>query len=287
MNEIYLQLRNEARKLVSQLALPEFCCQFANEISFSRQMLHSDPLLIRLKEDINPVLDDDFGHGMLHSDLVSIDAGAIIQVERGCRADKTGMIQSKSVRKEMRLVQMAGLLHDIKRKEPEHAIEGGKFARRFLSSGNYLLSSREIESIAQAIEAHEAFKQDQPERNKNNQDASPSSPHETAFSPFRPTKTSLKPTLISNALYDADKFRWGPDNFTHTVWDMVMFANVPLKEFVKRYPNGLNALQKIKQTFRTPTGKRFGPNFIDIGITVGNQLFEIIEQKYPDCFPAK
>ena len=247
-------------------------------------MLHSDPRLIRLKREINPILDDDFGHGMLHSDLVSVDAGAIIQVEHGCRPDKTGMIQSESVKKEMRMVQMAGLLHDIKRKEPEHAIKGGKFARTFLSSGGYYLSSKEIESIAQAIEAHEAFIQQKRENNAPKKGAFPShASHPTALSDASPEQ----PTLISNALYDADKFRWGPDNFTHTVWEMVMFTNVPLKEFVKRYPNGLNSLQKIKQTFRTSTGKRFGPNFIDIGITVGNQLFEIIEQKYPDYFPTK
>lgn len=277
MNEIYRQLRKESRAIIAGMPLPEFCRQFVKEITFSRQMLHSDPLLVRLKRDINPILDDDFGHGMHHSDLVCVDAGAIIQVEYGCRSNIE--IEWETVQKKMRMVQVAGLLHDIKRKESEHALKGGNFARSFLLNGHYPLSPGEIEIIAVAIEEHEAFQKEKQE--KKNDDAH-------SFSDAGKPSSSIQahPTLISNALYDADKFRWGPDNFTHTVWDMVIFGNVPLGEFVKRYPNGIKALHRIKSTFRTATGKRFGPNFIDLGIAVGNRLFQIIRQKYPECFPS-
>jgi hypothetical protein len=31
---------------------------------------------------------------------------------------------------------------------------------------------------------------------------------------------------------------------------------------------------RIKETFRTPTGKRFGPEFIDQGTTIGNAIYD-------------
>ena len=75
--------------------------------------------------------------------------------------------------------------------------------------------------------------------------------------------------MLSDCLYDADKFRWGPDNFTHTIWDMVGFINPPLKTFVSHYPKGMALLKKIRGTFRSRTGRRYGPQFIDVGIAIG------------------
>jgi len=35
--------------------------------------------------------------------------------------------------------------------------------------------------------------------------------------------------LVSDALYDADKFRWGPENFTTTLWTIVTANDTPPK----------------------------------------------------------
>ncbi len=261
MNEIYLQLREESRRIISTLPGPKFCRIFFREITYSRQMLYSDPLLIRIKKEINPIVEDDFGHGMRHSDLVCVDAGAIIQIEMGNKPGQS-MFQPCKIRKKILLVQVAGLLHDVKRKQKKHAEKGAEFAKTFLSTGGYPFSAKEINTISIAIKEHEAFSKSKKATRGSSESAS----------------------LISNALYDADKFRWGADNFTHTVWDMVTFLDLPAREFIRRYPDGMATLAKIKSTFRTKPGQSYGPDFINIGIEAGNRLFKIIKQKFPGIF---
>src|SRR4030042_2479828 len=56
---------------------------------------------------------DNIGHGLSHSELVALDAGAIVAVEmREAGPEATDAIIA---------VQTAGLLHDIRRKESNHA----------------------------------------------------------------------------------------------------------------------------------------------------------------------
>jgi len=118
-----------------------------------------------------------------------------------------------------------------------------------------LLSSDEIEDICIAIRNHEAFR-------------------DTV------TVDSREGALISDCLYDADKFRWGPDNFTDTLWDMVDFKRPSLSDFLRRYPSGMESLVLIKSTFRTATGKKYGPQFIDHGITIGDELLRVITTEF-------
>ncbi|MBF0117920.1 MAG: hypothetical protein HQK79_03740, partial [Desulfobacterales bacterium] len=89
---------------------------------------------------------------------------------------------------------------------------------------------------------------------------------------------TLNGTILSDCLYDADKFRWGPDNFTDTVWEMLSYFKTPISKFIELYPKGRESLLKIKDTFRTKTGKEYGPQFIDIGIGIGQELCNIIKK---------
>ena len=257
--DIYLKLRKQARSIVATLPSPLFYQRFKNEIASSKHMLKYHPELNAIKKKISPLVDNDFGHGAHHSKLVSVDAGAIIQVELGdqlTNASKAYPIIS-SVKHQMLLVQAAGLLHDIKRKEQNHSEKGAIFSRKILNSDDFSFTDKEIDIISTAIREHEAFTE------------TGSVKHGTG-------------SLISDALYDADKFRWGVDNFTDTVWDMVIFADVPIKTFIKRYPGGMAKLEQIKGTFRTKTGKKYGPDFIDQGIKTGKLLFSIIEKQFAD-----
>ena len=258
--DIYLKLRKQARSIVATLPSPLFYQIFKNEIASSRRMLEYHPQLTAIKKKISPLIDDDFGHGAQHSKLVSVDAGAIIQVELGTQLTNSSDTSSPiigSVKHQMLLVQTAGLLHDIKRKEENHSEKGARFSKKILNSNDFSFTDKEIDIICTAIREHEAFT-----------DAG-SIKHGTG-------------SLISDALYDADKFRWGPDNFTDTVWEMVIFADMPIKTFIKRYPGGMAKLEQIKGTFRTKTGKKYGPNFIDQGIKTGKLLFNIIEKQFAD-----
>ncbi|MDY0222344.1 MAG: hypothetical protein RBR67_14510 [Desulfobacterium sp.] len=273
MKATYSELRNTARKIVAALPQPAFYTLFQEEIARSKRLFYSHHLLKELKDQIAPLIDDDFGHGMLHSELVAIDGGAIVQIEMGLDPGTPEMVRT------MVLVQVAGLLHDIRRKEKSHAQKGAAVAEKLLLTGGYGLTQREIKVVCNAIDNHEAF-QAKPQ---------PSPLPESLASPWA-LGTATTPEyqaiaqLVSDALYDADKFRWGPDNFTHTVWDMVMFANIPLSEFLRRFPAGMQGLAQIKNTFRTETGKTHGPGFIDLGLETGKRLLAQLKADHLELF---
>lgn len=250
MNDVYREIREVARKIVARYPQPDFYLDHPSEVSTSERFYRTEDTIVRLKKDLAQSLADDFGHGMGHVEKVAIDAGTLVIIESRQFGYSEHLIQ-----RNLLLAQCAGLLHDICRKEKSHAIKGAEAAGRILQS--YPLTADEITHICAAIRNHEAF-----------------------------THLERLPTLqgriLSNCLYDADKFRWGPDNFTHTVWDMVGFFNPPLKTFISRYPKGMALLKKIRDTFRSSTGKRYGPQFIDMGIAIGDELFqEILAQFVP------
>lgn len=280
MKPTYTELRNTARKIVATLPKPVFCTLFQDEIARSKDLFYTHPLLVKLKNQITPMLENDFGHGMLHSKLVCIDAGAIVQIEMGLSPGAPKMLRA------MVLVQTAGLLHDIKRKEKNHAQKGALFAKALLP-GKYDLTEKEIKIVCNAIGNHEAFQE------KKNILTDPALVVPRQTSTFSASSSSVShqsvshqsvSQLISDALYDADKFRWGPDNFTHTVWDMVIFAKIPLADFLQRFPRGMEKLAQIQKTFRTETGKVYGPGFIDLGIRAGEGLVEQLRKHHSELF---
>lgn len=152
---------------------------------------------------------------------------------------------------------MAGVLHDISRSQPDHARLGSIEAGRILEerSEAFSIEQDEREMIVQAISNHEAF---QPAQKLERPDAQ----------------------LLSDALYDADKFRWGPENFTRTLWDILESRGGPVNipALFKRLPRGLEGIERIRGSFRTGTGKAYGPDFIDRGLEIGRRLYELWEQ---------
>ena len=244
MEAVYLEIREIARKIVARYPEPDFYLDHRSEAGTSNRFFRTDASIVRLKQDLAESLDDDFGHGMGHVEKVAIDAGTLVIVE----SRRAGHTESL-VRRNLLLAQCAGLLHDICRKESSHAIKGAETAGRILRS--YPLIPEEVTHVCTAIRNHEAF----------------------AYLERLPAQQGR---IISNCLYDADKFRWGPDNFEHTIWDMVGFLNPPLQTFIARYPRGMALLKKIRDTFRSRTGKQYGPQFIDMGIAIGDELFQVI-----------
>jgi len=241
-------IRKRARQIALRFPLPDFYKDFAWANDLSGQFFKTDPVIAKLHAYVAEHLEDDFGHGLKHAEKVTLDAGALIFIE--CR--HIGHSDDFTEQR-VRVVQCAGLLHDIKRKEKDHAIKGSEYAGEILK--DYSFSADEAEDICQAIRNHEAFK--------------------------KLLKISTaEGVLVSDSLYDADKFRWGPDNFTDTVWDMVSFSQISLSKFIRLYPKGMESLEKIKTTFRTRTGKKYGPQFIDIGLAIGEELYEVIKTEF-------
>jgi hypothetical protein len=86
--------------------------------------------------------------------------------------------------------------------------------------------------------------------------------------------------VISDALYDADKFRWGPDNFTITLWQMLRFSQASIVRLIRRFPKGMRGISDIKDTFRTDPGRTYGPEFIDLGLRIGEKIYEFLQERF-------
>ncbi len=248
MQSIYRDIQQKALEIASGFPLPEFYREQQPACDISRGFFETDAVVSKLKLFVADHIENDFGHGMSHVRKVTIDAGALILIEGQNRG-----YSRETIDRRVLIVQCAGLLHDIRRKHKNHAIEGSKFAEELLRS--YPLTPDEVNDIRLSIRNHEAFKEveimDSPEGN-----------------------------LVSDCLYDADKFRWGPDNFTETVWDMLAFSETAIDRFVDRYPMSVEGLSRIKSTFRTPTGKKYGPQFIDLGISIGQVIYVWLKKNY-------
>ncbi len=248
MQPIYHQIRQRARQIILRHPTPDFYHDHSQAYEASKQFFDSNRVIKKLLSLLAETLEDDFGHGLMHAVKVSHDAGTLMVIE----AQKSGHAQDPLSRL-VCLVQTAGLLHDTKRKKKDHSSHAAAHAKKLLKK--YPFAAEEIDSITAAIQNHEAF--------KNPVDAN-----------------SPAAELISNCLYDADKFRWGPDNFHDTLWDMVSYFNPPLATFIGGYPRGMEKLKKIKTTFRTTTGQKYGPQFIDLGLAIGEELLGVIKSEF-------
>ncbi|MEW6260852.1 MAG: hypothetical protein AB1547_13245 [Thermodesulfobacteriota bacterium] len=247
-SSIYRDIQKQARRIVACSPTPSFYRVHASEWECSCQFLNNDPAVRLVLDFVVRQLENDFGHGFLHARKVAIDAGTLAIVE-----SRHHGVHPSEIATILRNAQIAGLLHDIKRKERHHAIAGSNYAEQVMQAFGFMPEA--IATVSLAIRNHEAFQ-----------------------------KPALIDTeegrLVSDCLYDADKFRWGPDNFEDTLWDMLDHLDPPFPEFLRRYPSGMEFLARIKTTFRTETGRRFGPEFIDIGLAIGEVIYRMIEQEY-------
>lgn len=248
MENIYARIRQRACQIVANLPPPDFYQDHSLAKRLSRQSFETHPVTVELRAFVARRLEEDFGHGLVHAEKVALDAGTLMIIEGELARHSENYTNRRVI-----VVQCAGLLHDIKRKQKNHAVQGAAYAKEKLEE--YPLDPEEIEDISQAILNHEAFKST------------------VAIKTF-------EGMLVSDCLYDADKFRWGPDNFTDTLWSMVTFSKIPASKFMDRYHQGIEKIAKIKETFRTETGKKYGPQFIDLGLTAGEELLQVINTEF-------
>lgn len=238
MKKILVQMKKEALAMARELPTPTFYREFAPEISMARELFFEHPLMNRLQEDALPFLYDDYGHGIQHAKKVAIDASALVLVE-------TTDLPPERVRRLTLLAGMCGVLHDSCRLEENHARRGAELARTVLSG--YPLHEGDLELAVKAIASHEAFSDWTP----------PQDPDEA---------------VLAGALYDADKFRWGPDNFSTTLWEICDYEDWTIEEILKRFPGGLEITGRVADTFRTGTGRKYGPELIELGLDMGRRI---------------
>jgi len=238
---LYRKLQETAHRVARTLSRPLFYHEQADAVRRSEEMLKTHELIRKCHAHLDES-QLECAHGLCHCEAVARDAGAIILVE-GRRLAKS----QADIEPLFSAAIIAGLLHDIKRSEQDHAVRGSIEAERILTS--LAVDERSRSYISYAIRNHEAFK----------------------------TVCDLDDEagcMVSDALYDADKFRWGPENFTGTLWIMVEAHQTPPEALQKTFKEKMKGIEKIKETFRTTTGRRYGPEFIDQGITIGNVIYD-------------
>ena len=235
----YIQAIDLSRRIAVEVGTPHFYLERGREVALSGEWFAAEPLVGEVRRIVGE-RGDSLGHGLTHVRKVAIDAGALILIEQAGPCDAT-------IRRLVLLAHLAGLLHDIRRAEKNHAERGADEAARLLSS--LPVPADDCAAIADAIRNHEAF---------------------------RPSRSDAGPTehLLSDALYDADKFRWGPDNFTETLWAMIIPRGIPLRALLPRFLPGMEGIRRIRESFRTATGREYGPDFIDRGLAIGQRLYE-------------
>jgi len=233
-------LQEKAAAIARSLPPPAFFENHAQLLRRSEDALLNHDLIRRCRAHLDES-QLECAHGLCHCEAVARDAGVIVMLE----APALGITGSES---EVLFVTaiIAGLLHDIKRKEQDHAVRGSIESEKILTKIG--MGLRERQYIADAIRNHEAFQE--------------------TFD-----REDVAGKLVGDALYDADKFRWGPENFSVTLWLMVAERKTPLESLHRTFREKMKGIEKIKETFRTATGKRYGPEFIDQGITIGNAIY--------------
>lgn len=233
-----------ARQIAAEIGVPRFYREHGREVSLSRDLFAAEPL-VAAAVGIVEEQGERLGHGFSHVRKVAVDMGALILAEEGL------FPPDGRIRRWVLLAHLAGLFHDLRRDQKDHAERGAEEAERLLAS--FPLTRGEREGIIGAIRNHEAF---------------------------RPVRPAAGPAaqLLSDALYDADKFRWGPDNFTETLWAMVIPLGIPRRALLPRFLAGLEGIAKIRESFRTATGRQYGPDFVDRGLLIGRRLYEALKR---------
>ncbi len=250
MKDIYEEMIAASCVIAASFPQPTFYMSCREPLNLSRSLYDQDPQVTKCRTLILSQLKDDLGHGVDHSEKVALEAGALAYIE-GARLSR-----EESLRREACLLaQTAGLLHDLRRGEKEHAKASASAASRILEESS--LFPGKGRHIVQAIANHEAFVEPK-----------------SIDSPLG--------QVISDALYDADKFRWGPDNFTHTLWQMLRSSRAPIAPLIRKFPEGMEGISWIKDTFRTETGKIHGPDFIELGLKIGEKIYQYLQERFSE-----
>jgi len=250
MKDTYDEMIAACRVIAASFPQPRFyvCCR--EPLDLSRSLFDEDPQVVKCRTFVRNELKEDLGHGIDHSEKVALEAGALASIE-GERL----FLKDPLRREACLLAQIAGLLHDVRRNEKDHAEAGAAVASRILREFSIFPEKRD--DIMRAIANHEAF--------------------------VEPRKIdSPVGQMISDSLYDADKFRWGPDNFTQTLWQMLRSSGAPIAPLIRRFPKGMEGISAIKETFRTETGKIYGPEFIELGLKIGVKVHQLLLERFSE-----
>lgn len=245
MDQRITELKRRARDLAASRPQPAFVMDCAEELSHASNLFFDHPMMLRLQSDALGFLNDPCGLGVEHGKRVAIDAAALVL------AEPSGLNQEERRRAAL-LAEMAGLLHDALRYEDDHAEKGADLCLRILRG--YALAPEERLWIAQAVALHEISL------------------------PLAVDGGSEFLKLLTGAVHDADRFRFGPDIFSATLWELCECDDWSLEEIVRAFPEGARRAQTFLKGFRTEQGRRYGPGLIAEGISLSSDYERMLGQ---------
>lgn len=248
MDRRILELKRRAKDLAASRPASAFSRDLAEELAHAKDFFFDNPLVLRLQGDALGYLDEACGIGVEHAKKVAVDAAAIVL------AEPSGLDPEERRRLAV-LAQLAGLLHDALRHEEDHADRGADLSLRILRG--YPLSDEERRWISQAVAAHD--------------------------SPKPPALEGPEAAiLLAGALYDADKFRFGPDIFATTLWELCECDEWSLEQIAERFAEGPRLAREFAGTFRTREGRRYGPQLLAEGLSLAEELQRMIGRALAD-----
>jgi hypothetical protein len=253
MDPRILELKRHARELSASRPQPAFVLECAEELSHASNLFFDHPLMLRLQNDALGFLNDACSLGVEHAKRVAVDAAALVL------AEPSGLDQEQRRRMAL-LAEMAGLLHDAMRHEDDHPEKGADLCLRLLRG--YSLAPEERVWIAQAVSLHET---DLPLAESGPECA----------------------RLLSGAVHDADRFRFGPDIFAATLWEFCECDDWTLEEIARCFPKGPGHAAACTSGFRTEQGRRYGPALISEGLALAKVYERLLQEKLAENAPSK
>jgi hypothetical protein len=253
MDQRIVDLKRRAREISSGRPQTAFSLDCAEELAHASTLFFEHPMMHRLQGDALGFLNEPYGVGVEHGKRVAIDAAALVL------AEPTGLDQEERRRLSL-LAAMAGLLHDAMRHEEDHAELGADLVLRLLRG--YPISSEERIHIAQAVALHETI---------------------LPLAEGGPESARL----LAAAVFDADRFRFGPDFFAATLWELFGNEEWDLKDIAAALPKGRErAKAALADGFRTELGRRYGPALLAEGLALADLYAPLFEQALADTPPS-
>ncbi len=240
MNRSLLEaLKHRGKDCVRGLPKPALYRENAGDAAFTWEAFFNDPLLALLQDEALQYLYDDYMFGIEHAKRTAQDAGLVLLLETG------DMPQEESRRLSVQ-AQAAGMLSGLERgdAEPERLAET---AAMVLASADLRRSERE--RILWAIENYRDESAEPPERGAG---------------------------LVAATLYDAAKFRYGTDILPTALWmhcDYTTASADELRDCIREHVPGPLELGG----FRTGTGRKYGPEILEQGRLVVEDMERFLE----------
>ena len=58
-------------------------------------------------------------------------------------------------------------------------------------------------------------------------------------------------------------------------------------DLIERFPWGMTGVYRIIDTFRTPTGRQYGPGIIESGVEVGKEIYRYLLNRFREPTDAQ